>query len=231
MKIHSSSKNYNIIPSAIHQAALDPHISIGLLKQICDITNKYKFNSLTTSLNTLPFARKELNPSSQTKIITVIGFPFGNIPVGLKKNEAEWAIDHGTDELEIVPNFFALSQGQIEIFAEELAEICELGMPVRVILDSQRLTTEKLTLAINYSIEAGICGIQNGNGFGPKVSTMEIKRLTELINNRCSIKAVGGIKRLEHAINLLEAGATYLGTSCGLELINELIEMNNGSRE
>ncbi len=203
----------------IHQAALTPHLSLKSLNTFCDAARHFKFSGLCTSLNYLPAARERLGASCTTKLIAVIAFPFGTIPSLFKEEEGLWAIDKGAEELEIVPNFLALSQGKSEIYAEELARICELGLPVRVILDMANLPPNQLNIAINAAIEAGVCGLQSGNGFGPAVDASQICRLKELARGRCEIKAVGGLKTLDQAKQLIQAGATKLGTSSGPELM------------
>ena len=118
-----------------------------------------------------------------------------------------------------MPNFYALRQGKINVFAEELAQLCELDLPVRAILNLHGFSIEQISQAIDAALDAGVCGIQTGNGFRGPVSILEIKELSSLVKNRCKIKAVGGIKTLSHAIELIQAGAHQLGTSYGINLI------------
>ncbi len=206
----------------IHQAALNPLLDQEKLYQICDSARGFNFSGLCTNLNQLPLARNRLGSSGPTKLIAPIAFPFGTIPSFLKKVEAEWAASEGADELDVVPNFSALSQKQAEVFGEELASICAVGLPVRVILNMSQLNPEELSLAIDAALDAGVSGIQNGNGFGPPVTTKDIHDLVELVHGRCSIKAVGGLKTLQHALEIVKAGATLIGTSSGIDLVQKL---------
>tara|TARA_Y100001968_G_scaffold170967_1_gene156408 strand:- start:922 stop:1608 length:687 start_codon:yes stop_codon:yes gene_type:complete len=210
----------------IHQAALNPHLSKENLIEICDASKHFQFSGLCTDLIKLSDARKQLGKSTHTKLIAVIAFPFGSIPSAFKKHQAEYAISQGADELEVVPNYFALTQGNTNLFAEELAELCELEVPVRAILDISNLTANKLSQTIEASIEAGVCGLQSGNGFGTAISNRQIKQLSQLIKGRCALKAVGGIRDFNLSMELIDAGADHLGTSYGLELIQELRKFN-----
>ncbi len=203
----------------IHQAALDPHLDNETLKEICEASLYFNFAGLCTNLVRLPYARKILGASSPTKLIAVIGFPFGAIPSELKLKEVNWAAAEGAEELDVVPNFLALKENKLEIFAEELAKICSTGIPVRVVLDIAHLSLEKLDLAIEASLDAGVIGVQAGNGFGPVITSNQIYQLVDLIHGRCEIKAAGGIKTLDQGIDLIKAGASHLGTSYGSELI------------
>ena len=210
------------ISNVIYQAVLNPHLGKEMLVQICNGSKQNGFAGLCTSLSHLTIARKRLGTKSTTKLISVIAFPFGFIPTSNKLKEAEYAIEKGAEELDFVPNYFALSEGNIELFSEEINQTSELGIPVRVIIDANTLlTSSKLALAINASIDAGATGIQIGNGFGQAITKHQTKTVSEIVKNRCSIKAVGGIKTCDQALEIIEAGSTYIGTSYGFEITQE----------
>ncbi|KGG16565.1 MULTISPECIES: deoxyribose-phosphate aldolase [unclassified Prochlorococcus] len=221
MNNKSIKSSDNDISSFIHQAALDPHLDLDSLNQICDACNHFDFAGLCTNLIRLEAARKRLGNNKKTKLIAVIDFPFGYSPLSIKKTEAEWAAEYGAEELDMVPNFLKLSKGESDNFAQEVAEITSTGLPVRVILDSMRLPKESLELAIEACIDAGARGIQTGNGFGKAVTQDHILELHDLIKNRCEIKAAGGIKNLFQTCDLINAGATSIGTSFGTEIAKE----------
>ena len=84
-----------------------------------------------------------------------------------------------------------------------------------------KLPKDKLEIAIEASIDSGAIGVQTGNGFGEIPNGNHILELRSLIKNRCSIKAVGGIKSLNKVFELLNAGASSIGTSVGAELAKE----------
>ena len=218
----SIQSNFIDIAPFIHQAALSPHSSVDAIKQICEMSKQLGFSGLCTNLNHLQIARERLGKPNNTKLIAVIAFPFGFTPGSIKQQEAEWAAEKGAEELDVVPNFFALNAGKEELFAEELSRICELGLPVRAIIDLPNLTSEKVALAIEASIEAGVSGIQSGNGFGTPATNFQIQKISGLTKKRCAIKAVGGIKTINHALEIIEVGATYIGTSFGKELIESI---------
>ena len=222
MSRNISEEAYANISNVIYQAVLNPHLEKEMLLQICDASKQNGFGGLCTSLSYLSIARERLGSKSTTKLISVIAFPFGFIPTFNKLKEAEYAIEEGVEELDLVPNYFALKEGNIELFAEEINQICGLGIPTRVILDTTTfLDSSKLSLAINASIDAGATGIQIGNGFGPGITKNETKKISKIVKNRSSIKAVGGIKSFDQAIEIIEAGSTYIGTSFGFEITQE----------
>ena len=222
MSQNSLEKAHENISNVIYQAVLNPHFDKEMIVQACDASKQNGFAGLCTSLSNLPIARERLGSKSITKLISVIAFPFGFIPTFNKLKEAEYAIEKGAEELDLVPNYFALKEGNIELFAEEINQISELGIPVRVIIDANILiNSSKLSMAIDALIDAGAIGIQIGNGFGPSVSKDQTKHVSKLVKNRCSIKAVGGIKTFDQAIEIIEAGSTYIGTSFGFEITQE----------
>jgi len=222
MSKNSVEEAHANIANVIYQAVLNPHFDKETILQLCDASKQNGFAGLCTSLSNLSIAREKLGSKNTTKLISVIAFPFGFIPTFNKLKEAEYAIEKGAEELDLVPNYFALQEGNIDLFAEEINQISELGIPVRVIIDSNTLlTTSKLFIAINASIDAGANGIQIGNGFGPTITKNQTHQVSEIVKNRCSIKAVGGIKTFDKAIEIIEAGATYIGTSFGFEINQE----------
>ena len=222
MSKNSLEEAHENISNVIYQAVLNPHFDKEMIVKACDASKQNSFAGLCTSLSNLPIARERLGSKSITKLISVIAFPFGFIPTFNKLKEAEYAIEKGAEELDLVPNYFALREGNIELFAEEINQISELGIPVRVIIDSNILSNlSKLSIAIEALIDAGAIGIQVGNGFGPSVSKDQTKHVSKLVKNRCSIKAVGGIKTFDQAIEIIEAGSTYIGTSFGFEITQE----------
>ena len=222
MSKNSLEEAHANISNVIYQAILNPHFNKETIVQVCDASKQNGFAGLCTSLANLTIARERLGSKSTTKLISVIAFPFGFIPTSNKRKEAEYAIEKGAEELDLVPNYFALKEGNIELFAEEINQISELGIPVRVIIDTNILiNSSKLSMAIDALIDAGAIGIQIGNGFGPSVSKDQTKHVSKLVKNRCSIKAVGGIKTFDQAIEIIEAGSTYIGTSFGFEITQE----------
>ncbi len=210
------------IAPLIDQALLDPHIEEEVFNKYCDASKTLGFRGLCTSLSRIPAARSRLGATSSTKLISAIAFPFGAIPLELKKSQAEWSAENGAEELDVVPNFYSLSKGDISSFGEELYEICNVGLPVTVILDMQNLTPEILNLAINASLEVGVRSLQTGNGFGRSVTKSDINKLTKIVNNKCLIKAVGGIHTIENTLSLIKAGADFIGTSNGPQLIQSI---------
>ena len=210
------------LPPLIHQALLNPLLLEETLLSLCDASRHYGFGAVGVSLRHLPNVRKRLGGSGSVKLVAAVAFPFGDLPRDLKQAQAEWAAGEGADALDVTPDFRALVNGQANAFAEELAAIASLDLPMTVVLDINQLSDEQLALGAEAALDAGATALQAGNGFGQAVTADQVKHLRHLAGGRCGLKAAGGIKTLAHALDLVEAGATALGTSHGPALIQAL---------
>ena len=210
------------IPPLIHQALLNPLLPEEELFTLCDAARQLGFGGVCVSLNHLETVRKRLGGQGAVKLIATVAFPFGALPSELKQAQAEWAAAHGADALDVTPDWTALVNGRANSFAEELAAIAALDLPMTVVLDINQLNEAQLALAAEAAIDAGAASLQAGNGFGAAVSADQIRHLRQLSRGRCAIKAAGGIREPEQALDLVEAGATALGTGHGPALIKAL---------
>jgi len=212
------------LASLIDHALLDPHQGREAIERCCDEARHFGFAGVCVASHWLPAARERLGPSGGRgpKLISVVGFPFGAVPAAVKLAEAVAAAEAGADELDVVPDFGALADRQSTPIHDELAAICELGLPVKVILEVGRLDPDSLALLVEISIDAGARFLKSGSGFGPAVTVNHIEQLRQLARGRAAIKASGGIANLEQALALVEAGATRLGTSRGVALAQAL---------
>jgi deoxyribose-phosphate aldolase len=215
----------------IDHALLDPHQGQEAVLRCCDEAGHFGFAGVCLASRWLPVARERLGPSGGRgpRLISVVGFPFGAVPAAVKLVEAEWAAAAGADELDVVPDFGALADGDSRSFCNDLAPIVELGLPVKVILEVGRLEPAALELAVEASIDVGAALLKTGSGFGPAATVQQVQRLRQLARGRAAIKASGGITTLEQALDLVEAGASRLGTSRGVALIQALRQGEPGN--
>ena len=208
----------------IDHALLDPHQGVEAVLRCCDEARHFGFAGVCVASRWLPAARERLGPSGGRgpRLVSVVGFPFGAVPPEIKQAEAEWAAAAGAEELDVAPDFAALADGDSSRFCNDLAPIVELGLPVKVILEVGRLSPAALELAVEASIDVGATMLKTGSGFGPGASVEQVKQLRQLARGRAAVKASGGISTLEQAIALVEAGATRLGTSRGVALMQAM---------
>ena len=205
----------------IDHALLDPHHGSSAVRQCCEEARHFGFAGVCVASRWVASAREQLpleGKGASPQLIAVVGFPFGAVPAAVKLAEAVAAAEAGADELDVVPDFGALADRQSTPIHDELAAICELGLPVKVILEVGRVDPDALALLVEISIDAGARFLKSGSGFGPAVTVDHIEQLRQLARGRAAIKASGGIANLEQALALVEAGATRLGTSRGVAL-------------
>jgi deoxyribose-phosphate aldolase len=215
----------------IDHALLDPHQGREAVLRCCDEARHFGFAGVCVASRWLPEARERLGPSGGRgpRLVSVVGFPFGAVPAVIKRAEAEWAAAAGAEELDVVPDFGALADGDSSRFCNDLAPIVELGLPVKVILEVGRLSPAALELAVEASIDVGAAMLKTGSGFGPAATVAQVTQLRQLARGRAAVKASGGISSLEQAFELVEAGASRLGTSRGVALIQALRQGDQGS--
>jgi deoxyribose-phosphate aldolase len=211
----------------IDHAQLDPLAGQEAIVRCCDEARHFGFAGVCVASRWVSLARERLpraaaGPSDAPKLVSVIGFPFGAVAAEIKRAEAEWAAEQGADELDVVPDFGALTDGNSAALLADLAPIAELGLPFKVILEAGKLTPEALELLVEVSIDAGAAFLKTGSGFGPPASVEQVKTLRQLARGRAAVKASGGIASVATALELVEAGATRLGTSRGVALMEAL---------
>jgi deoxyribose-phosphate aldolase len=206
----------------IDHALLDPHHGVDALVRCCEEARHFGFAGVCVASRWVEATRQRLPVGGPVRLVSVVGFPFGAVPLAVKRAEAEAAAAAGADELDVVPDYGALADRKGAALLDDLAAITDLGLPVKVILDMGRLDPEALALLVEVSIDAGARFLKTGSGFGEAVTAAQVERLRTLARGRAAIKAAGGIRELEHALALVEAGAVRLGTSRGVALMEAL---------
>lgn len=209
----------------IDHAQLDPLAGRDAIERCCDEARHFGFAGVCVASRWVAHARERLPRNSGgplPRLVSVIGFPFGAVAASIKRAEAELAAEQGADELDVVPDFGALTDRDSTRLHADLAAVAEVGLPFKVILEAGKLTPEALELLVEVSIDAGASFLKTGSGFGPAATIAQVQTLRQLARGRAAVKASGGIANLESALELVTAGATRLGTSRGVALIEAL---------
>jgi len=209
----------------IDHAQLDPLAGRDAIERCCDEARHFGFAGVCVASRWVAHARERLPRNSGgplPRLVSVIGFPFGAVAASIKRAEAELAAEQGADELDVVPDFGALADRDSTRLHADLAAVAEVGLPFKVILEAGKLTPEALELLVEVSIDAGASFLKTGSGFGPAATIAQVQTLRQLARGRAAVKASGGIANLESALELVTAGATRLGTSRGVALIEAL---------
>lgn len=208
------------------------HIDLSLLKPdaaIKDIealildAQKYLFASVCIPPCHVRLAAKSLG-ESPVKVGTVIGFPFGYQPMDSKLHEACDAVKSGADEVDIVMNISMFKSGELAYVQDEISKITSVlpGIVVKVIIETCYLTNNEKITACELVIKGNADFVKTSTGFGPGGATEEdIKMLANAASGRIKLKASGGIKSLSDSLRMIESGASRIGTSAGVMIMEE----------
>ncbi len=162
----------------------------------------------------------ELLHNKKPRVCTVIGFPTGFSTSATKLYEALEAAEFGATELDMVINIGWLKEGRSDDVHREIAQICEeTGCTIKAILEMALLTDGEKRLAAELAMDAGAAFLKTSTGWVGGATVEDVRILKEISRDRVGIKASGGIRTLEKAMELVLAGATRIGTSRGMELL------------
>lgn len=188
---------------------------------LCEEAKKYHFASVCVNPCFVPFAKSYLE-NSDVKVCTVVGFPLGATFTRTKVDEAMYAIKEGADEIDMVINIGMLKAHQYDYVQEEIAILREvtLGYTLKVIIETCLLTKEEIVKVSEIIRDRHADFVKTSTGFSKGGATVEdIKLIKSVVGDSCLIKASGGIRTHEDMVNLIEAGATRIGTSSGTKIL------------
>jgi deoxyribose-phosphate aldolase len=206
----------------IDHALLDPTATTEQIDQACDESDRYGFASLCVYPCYVKRAAEQLN-KKRVIVSTVIGFPSGASTPSCKLYEAQEAVENGAKELDVMINLGMIKSGNGDALLAEIAQICEITrVPVKAILEMNLLSQDEQVLAAEVCLEAGVMFLKTSTGWAGGATIEQVKLLKSIAGDKVGIKASGGIRTLEQAIAFIDAGATRLGTSRGVEIMAEL---------
>ncbi len=214
------------ISQYIEQTLLKPDISKEQIKNLIEESLQYQFLGVCVPPYFVKYAR-ELIGEKNLKLVTVIGFPLGYQMVSAKTEETRKAIEDGADELDMVINIAAIKSGEynhVKDGVEGVATLCRLkSKPLKVIIETGLLEEEEIIKTCELLAEIGVDFVKTSTGFNGTGATVEtVKLLRQILPSKIGIKASGGIRTYEFACQLIEAGASRIGTSSGVQIVKEM---------
>ena len=194
------------------------------IKKLATDAMKYNFFGVCVNPCWVSLA-KDLLKDSDVKIVTVVNFPLSNNTIEMTQFQVEQALEMGADEIDTVLNIGAIKEKDYEKVEDDIQKT-KLVCPdnnLKVILETDLLTQEEIITASKIAAESGANFVKTSTGFvkggvGAKVEDVKIMYKT-VSPYGLEVKASGGIKTYQDAINLINAGATRLGTSSGVDII------------
>jgi deoxyribose-phosphate aldolase len=193
------------------------------IERLCAEARQHRFFAVCVNGVHVGRCVRELT-DSEVRVASVIGFPLGaNSPLA-KVREADCALQDGAVELDLVMQIGALLAGDERLVLEDIGGVVARARSararVKVILETGLLSPEQLTRACLLAAEAGADFVKTSTGYGPRGASLEdVRRMKATVGQCLGIKASGGIRTREFALELLAAGATRLGSSASLGIL------------
>jgi deoxyribose-phosphate aldolase len=208
----------------IDHTLLKPTATLYDIKELCKEAITHQFYAVCVNPCHIALTKKEL-AKTNIKIAAVVGFPLGSNTTEVKVNEAIECIANGADEIDMVINIGWLKTAKYIEVEQEIGQIKRaIGTKLlKVIIECCYLTQEEIKMACQLAINAKADFVKTSTGYGTGGATFEdVCLMKEVVGNQIKIKASGGIKDRETAMNYIELGVTRIGTSSGIDIINTL---------
>jgi deoxyribose-phosphate aldolase len=200
---------------------LKPEATVAQVARLCDEAREHRFATVCVNPWQLGAAARRLEGSGVLPI-TVVGFPLGANLTSVKVFETKMALDDGAREIDMVINVGALKSGDEATVRRDIAAVVEAarGAPVKVIVETALLSPEEIFALTQWCVEAGAAFIKTSTGFAARGASVEdVATMARAGGGRIKIKASGGIRSLEQALALVEAGACRLGASASVAIL------------
>jgi deoxyribose-phosphate aldolase len=213
------------IASLIDHTLLRPDVAAGDIDVLCRDAAEYGFRTVCVNPTWVRRSAEAL-ATSAVHVCSVVAFPFGATPPEVKVYEARRAIADGAQEIDAVMNLGALKSGDMRQFEEDIdgiARACrEAGALCKIILETPLLTDEQKIAACRVALRAGADFVKTSTGFGPAgATTADVALMRRIVGSAMGVKAAGGVRDLDAAQAMIDAGATRIGTSAGVRIVLE----------
>lgn len=219
------------LASYIDHTLLKQNATSDQIIQLCQEAKEYQFASVCVNPTHVRLCA-ELLRNSPAKVCTVIGFPLGANTTATKVFETRDAIQNGAEEIDMVINIGALKHGDYTLVAKDISEIANAthagGAILKVIIETCLLNEEEKVIACLLAKQAGADFVKTSTGFSTAGATLEdVALMRKVVGPEMGVKAAGGIRNLEDAEKMIAAGATRLGASAGVQIMQGLTAKSN----
>jgi deoxyribose-phosphate aldolase len=213
------------IAQYIDHTVLKPTTTKEEVNQVCDEAIAFGFAAVCIPPVYVQQAQKKL-AGSPVKVATVIGFPFGYEHISAKVTEAEQAVKDGANELDMVMNMTAFKNGDLDTLEKEVKALLSVtepnGIILKVIIESGILSEEEIIACCELYRKFNVDFLKTSTGYASKGATLEaVQIMRKHLPDHIQIKASGGIKTYAFAQQLIDAGATRLGCSASVAIVQQ----------
>lgn len=207
----------------IDHTFLKPFGTVENIEKLCAEAREYNFAMVAINPAEVITCVKLLE-GSKVRTGAAIGFPLGQTTTECKAFETRDAIEKGATEIDTVINVRALQKGQLDIVKKEIEDMVSICKPAgvicKVILETCYLTDAEKETVCRIAKEAGVDFVKTSTGFGTAGATVEdVALMRRVVGPEIGVKAAGGIRDLETALAMIKAGATRIGTSSGVSIV------------
>ena len=206
----------------IDHTLLSPTAQKEEILKLCTEADQYGFFSVCVQPSWVSTAHEALK-DSEVKVCTVIGFPHGATSSETKAFETKNAIENGADEIDMVINLGQLKDGNLEYVKSDIQSVVDAANKealVKVIIESSLLTDDEIKEASRLSKETGADFVKTSTGFnGAGASVEAVKIMRQTVGEDLGVKASGGVRSKEDADAMITAGATRIGASSGIAIV------------
>ncbi|MFC7060680.1 deoxyribose-phosphate aldolase [Halobacillus seohaensis] len=207
----------------IDHTQLKPDTTKAKIEEICKEAREYNFMSVCVNPYWVSYC-KELLEGTDVKVCTVIGFPLGATTTETKVFETRQAIENGATEVDMVINVGELKSGNTDFVKKDIESVVNEAKSkalVKVIIETSLLSEEEKTTASELTKLGGADFVKTSTGFSGGGATVEdISLMRKVVGPDLGVKASGGIRDYKGAKAIIEAGATRIGASAGIAIIN-----------
>ena len=209
----------------IDHTLLRPEATQADILRLCDEARQYGFASVCVNPYWVPLAAQRLRGTA-VRVATVVGFPLGATLTAVKRQEAALAIHVGAQGIDMVINVGALRSGDLESVRLDIGGVVEIshagGALVKVILETALLDDEQKVAGCLLAKSVGADFVKTSTGFGPGGATVhDVELMRFVVGQALGVKAAGGIQRLEDVARMVSAGATRIGASASVKILEE----------
>jgi deoxyribose-phosphate aldolase len=224
MNLDSKSITYQQLAKTIDHSLLRPELTEADVVAGCQLAHHYHVASVCVKPCHVRLACAHL-AGSDVKVGTVVGFPHGGHTTFVKVAEAKDAIANGAEELDMVLNIGELRSGNHEFVRLEIKAVVDAAggrALVKVIFENAYLTDEEKLTACRLAEQAGADFVKTSTGFAPGGATLEDVRLMRAsVSPHIQVKAAGGVRTLDAALAMIDAGVTRMGATATAAILDE----------
>lgn len=211
------------VASKIQHTNVNPDVTREDIKALCNDCLEYGFDGVMLQPCWIEEAKKHLS-GSKVKICTALGYPMGGSTTRTKVLEMEEVIALGAEQVDFMANIGFLKSGMHQEYHDEIAAIVKAagGKVTKIMLEFGMLTEQEKVKAAELALNAGVTYLKNSSGWGKggHATVEDIKLLKQIASDKVEVKASGGIRDFNKAIEILDAGASLIGTSAGVKIVS-----------